>query len=590
MTTLSILRDSWQHLYKHLWYYLQWATLLYLILAYGAKGLLSYTFNRILAFSGIAGLSYEDLPTLGKHPLALIFLFLYLMLLSLVIIGEFYLWIISIRHQVSPQPYQAYLKAWPKKLKQLFGPQALLVLAYIILMIPLGNFGLTSTLFESLKIPDFIPAELSKSLMGRLSYWGAMGGLGYLNLRLIFFLPLLVSSWLSPLQALKKSWKLTQRYFWPLVLVLALYSLVSIVILTSVTSGAIVLFSWMDPSKSHLILETLFLSIMRGLGFILNILFKLGIITAILQLMGLTLNKRPSEQALPKSPRQPRWRLVRSGLVLIVLISWVATNALALVTLPVKQTPLMIAHRGNTAHAVENSIAAMSAAHKAGADYSEMDVVMTKDKQFVVFHDKTLKRLAGLDKKISDMTLQEVTSIPINQHGQTSHIASLSDFMTAAKEQHQKILIELKPYDTDISTYLKHFIKQGKDENLFKDNQIMSTNRTIVEGLKERVPEATVGYIIPLQLGGIPDYQVDFYAIENFSVNDLTLLSAAQQKKPVYTWTINQTDQLQKSLDSPVQGIVTDELKLFKEEAEAIQEEDSYLDRAIRILNTSQTD
>ena len=43
-----------------------------------------------------------------------------------------------------------------------------------------------------------------------------------------------------------------------------------------------------------------------------------------------------------------------------------------------------------------------------GFVYIETDVQSTKDGHIVIFHDSTLKRMAGIDKRISDLTFEEV--------------------------------------------------------------------------------------------------------------------------------------------------------------------------------------
>ncbi|GAB3961733.1 hypothetical protein GCM10027614_85420 [Micromonospora vulcania] len=47
-------------------------------------------------------------------------------------------------------------------------------------------------------------------------------------------------------------------------------------------------------------------------------------------------------------------------------------------------------------NAVENTVEAIESAAEAGADYSEIDIQETKDHQFVVFHDMTLRRLLAV--------------------------------------------------------------------------------------------------------------------------------------------------------------------------------------------------
>lgn len=68
------------------------------------------------------------------------------------------------------------------------------------------------------------------------------------------------------------------------------------------------------------------------------------------------------------------------------------------------------AHRGlhdGTPEAPENSMAAFARAKEAGYGV-EFDVQYTLDKQAVVFHDETLKRVCGVDKKVRELTLEQL--------------------------------------------------------------------------------------------------------------------------------------------------------------------------------------
>src|SRR5580698_4641499 len=67
-----------------------------------------------------------------------------------------------------------------------------------------------------------------------------------------------------------------------------------------------------------------------------------------------------------------------------------------------KQRPRVWAHRGDSAHAPENTLAAFDKARAAGADGIELDVRLDRDGTVVVFHDDTLERLANRPGKLSD--------------------------------------------------------------------------------------------------------------------------------------------------------------------------------------------
>ncbi|MEZ4671830.1 MAG: glycerophosphodiester phosphodiesterase family protein [Anaerolineae bacterium] len=69
---------------------------------------------------------------------------------------------------------------------------------------------------------------------------------------------------------------------------------------------------------------------------------------------------------------------------------------------------LCIAHRGASAYARENSLAALQKAAELGTDMVEVDIRVTADEYPVVAHDDTLKRLYNLPHAISDLTLREL--------------------------------------------------------------------------------------------------------------------------------------------------------------------------------------
>ena len=71
-------------------------------------------------------------------------------------------------------------------------------------------------------------------------------------------------------------------------------------------------------------------------------------------------------------------------------------------------TPLIIGHRGASAVAPENTLAAFREAIAVGADGIEFDVRLTRDGFPVVIHDSSLRRTGGLSQRIGDLTWSEV--------------------------------------------------------------------------------------------------------------------------------------------------------------------------------------
>ncbi len=83
--------------------------------------------------------------------------------------------------------------------------------------------------------------------------------------------------------------------------------------------------------------------------------------------------------------------------------------------------PLIIAHRGASAHAPENTLAALQMAVETQADGVEFDVRLAKDGVPVVIHDETLARTALRKGKIADFTSVELGKIDVGSWFNTKY-------------------------------------------------------------------------------------------------------------------------------------------------------------------------
>lgn len=85
--------------------------------------------------------------------------------------------------------------------------------------------------------------------------------------------------------------------------------------------------------------------------------------------------------------------------------------------------PLIVAHRGASAYAPENTLAAFALAIEAGADGVEFDVRLSKDGVAVVIHDATLTRTAGIDKRVADLTARQLSRVDAGSTFNAAHPA-----------------------------------------------------------------------------------------------------------------------------------------------------------------------
>jgi glycerophosphoryl diester phosphodiesterase len=68
----------------------------------------------------------------------------------------------------------------------------------------------------------------------------------------------------------------------------------------------------------------------------------------------------------------------------------------------------IIAHRGSSYEAPENTIASAKLAIEENADALELDIHLTKDNQIVVIHDANIKRTSGINKNVKDLNLEQL--------------------------------------------------------------------------------------------------------------------------------------------------------------------------------------
>src|ERR1044072_6078360 len=76
-------------------------------------------------------------------------------------------------------------------------------------------------------------------------------------------------------------------------------------------------------------------------------------------------------------------------------------------------TPLILGHRGSSATAPENTLAAFSQSIRDRADGIEFDVRLSRDGIPVVIHDATLKRTGRIDRRVSDLTATELQKVDV---------------------------------------------------------------------------------------------------------------------------------------------------------------------------------
>ena len=116
-------------------------------------------------------------------------------------------------------------------------------------------------------------------------------------------------------------------------------------------------------------------------------------------------------------------------------------------------------HRGGNEEKTENTLEAFQHASDLGFIFMETDVQATNDGEIVVFHDNTLNRLAGVDKKISDLSVTSYAHYFTNYSGESFNIDSVKQVSPTQIYVHTTLVL---PEENDVSMdYLLK--KKGKN-------------------------------------------------------------------------------------------------------------------------------
>ena len=563
--------------------YISIAAIIQLMLICGLW-LISRIFQLALTLAGEEHLDKNNILHILTNPYSFVILNLLVLIVAFFMFIEFSILTFTIYGQLTEKQYsfRSILdNAW-NKTKNLAGFQTLFFIFYFLITIPTINLGVKSVLAKNLFIPKFISSEIMKTNSG-LIVWGLiMIVFAYLNLRLIFTLPLTAVGDENILDSIKRSWELTKTGKRKLVLTILLFEIIYLLIAAVLTGVITYICIYFDNDGNNPIIQTLFFSSISGIIFFLGVISKVTVITSLITVL-IDHNEISEKLVNNLNENKKKSRLVVTLTTVIIVVA-VLVNGFNIYGNGVNKNIETIAHRGYVAKGVENSIEALEGAAEIGADYVEFDIILTKDNKFVVMHDYNLKRLAGVNKRVQDMNFDEVVGLTIKQGDYTSKIPSLEEFINKAKELNMKLVIELKPHGAEPSNYIDILIGEIKRLKL-ENYKFMSLNSKVMEELETKVPNLETGYVIPLQFGNFHHSNVDFFVIEDFSYRDRLVEQARKENKQVFVWTINNPALITKYLQSPADGIITDEPELVKDEKNILENNYSYYDKILRLIN-----
>lgn len=226
------------------------------------------------------------------------------------------------------------------------------------------------------------------------------------------------------------------------------------------------------------------------------------------------------------------------------------------------------AHRGSSSGAPENTMAALEKAVEEMADRAEIDVQETADGVIVLCHDTSLKRVAGINKKVSDLTLEQIKKLDVgswfSSEYQGEQIPTLEEVMEYAKGKID-LNIEIKNLGNS-SGLPEKVIELVEKHEMQEQCVITSTNRFYLKRVKAVNPEIRTGYIISAAYGNFySDDFIDLISIRSSFVTERMIESAHEAGKAVHAWTVNGKVEMERLKQLGVDDMITDRPVLARE-------------------------
>ncbi len=213
---------------------------------------------------------------------------------------------------------------------------------------------------------------------------------------------------------------------------------------------------------------------------------------------------------------------------------------------------VVIAHRGGGDLFPENTVEAFIKSQELGVDAAECDVQTTRDGKLVVIHDPDLMRTAGVEKKVEDLTLDEIRKIRLKDG---SRIPTLEEVFESVKIS---LVVELKS-ELTIRALSELF---RNNPQYIQRSAVISFFHGAVKIMSELYPELMTGVLLagfPVDPGCLTKAASSKILALNYEGLTREYVDLCHRKGiAVSVWTPNGETEIRKMIDIGVDSIATD--------------------------------
>ncbi|MGW0734692.1 glycerophosphodiester phosphodiesterase [Streptomyces sp. NPDC002851] len=244
--------------------------------------------------------------------------------------------------------------------------------------------------------------------------------------------------------------------------------------------------------------------------------------------------------------------------------------------------PLVVAHRGASAYAPENTLEAIDKARDMGFRWVENDVQRTKDGELVIMHDPTLARTTNVEEvfpdrapwNVADFTAAEIAKLDAGSWFDAKYagarVPTLTQYMNRVSHNHQKLVLEIKKpelypgIEKDTLRVLNH--TGWLDQHHVRSKLVIqSFSADSVKSVHARRPDIKTGFLGTPAAAELPEFAkfADQINSRHTTISedyvDAIHAETGPHGKPleIFTWTIDTAHSARRAADFGVDGIIT---------------------------------
>lgn len=244
----------------------------------------------------------------------------------------------------------------------------------------------------------------------------------------------------------------------------------------------------------------------------------------------------------------------------------------------------IIAHRGASYDAPENTLSAFKLGYAQKADACELDIYLTRDGNIVVIHDDSTKRTGGVSKKIVQQSLDELRQQDVGQWGQwkgkgfSEKIPRLDEVLPLIPEDH-RLFIEIKCGIEVLPELENNFERAGTAP---AQTAIIGFGYDTMKAAKEKFTNSEVCWLVssnPITkkfptiddlIKKAKDAHLDGLDLNyGFPIDKAFVEKVHKAGLKLYTWTVDDPEVARREAEAGVDGITTNRPLWMREQLAA---------------------